>query len=102
MSTLNKDSQLILSFYGLFFLSMLIFFTLLNYKTSPAKHYSNVGLGLFWLLSGSYFALRLQQHYGKSFWQLSGRAQKFILIPLLIAGFGGFMVFWSTWFIIKS
>lgn len=89
---LNKDSKIILPFYGLLLLTIFVFLYLLEQDTSNYR----IILGFIWAASGIFTASRLQLAYPVSFWKLPPQTRKFIIIAIIVAAFGIFVIFWEV------
>ena len=89
---LNTDSKIILPFYGLLLLTIFVFLYLLDSDTSTYR----IILGAIWTMAGIYTARKLHLAYPVSFWKLPPQTRKFIIIAIIVASFGIFIIFWEV------
>ncbi len=95
---LNQDSKIIFLFYGFIIFSMCLGWIWLDRLADrTVATYIHFTLGLSWAASGIWVARDLQKIYDEPFREMALRKKRSILMAILVASFGLFVVVWSGW-----
>ncbi|MDX2304933.1 MAG: hypothetical protein NW226_19135 [Microscillaceae bacterium] len=92
--SLAPDSKIVLIFYTVIILSLVFMFTFADQiQDQSTRKYIHLSMGLLWTFAGAFTSTYLPKIYKKTFWELQRREQRVILVAIIIAALGVFLVF---------